>query len=513
MAHWLSGFALRAVGAAPTASTLLIKTMIPLSSHPPSGLRRQLRQKVKRPTATPLVKSLGMALRHPVVWLSLALVLNVLEGAVRKWVPGFSGGAGRAAAYFSKEILFLFAVACAFAGPITRPRPALVASAGWGTLALGLIAAGGTLSFFFGFNPVGTVLSLRAMIILPCAAFLFASHRGRFPLMGFAIIAVALAMLNAPLALLQSGLPNDHILNKYAAGEAIIVEVESGVRATGTFAYITGLGIASALGVWGGMVIISLSQNKKQQTFGALAILAGFGCAFASISRGTFVVAVVMLVLWALGARKARKMLLQSSLLACVALVVALLVVPSISDRFVRVAEGTVDRFESAGDSNMKRTFGQWDEMRNAITVHPLGTGLGTEQVGGNFAAKGKAGFTTYETQLPRIVAEFGVIGLLGFFALAFAAYYALQRTRQPSKPRWNMVVTATQLFVMGQLYVGVVYNHTASAAVWIVMAAVLAAAPVPAPRRLRVAKKRRQPISDQSEDSMLPEPSPAEPS
>ena len=485
--------------------------MIPRSSPLLSGAGRRPRQSIKSPEATPLLKSLGMAFRHPVVWLTLALMFNVLEGAVRKWVPGFSGGAGRGVAYFSKDILFLFAVGCVLVGPIARPRPALVASISWGALALGLIAAGGTLSFFFGFNPVGTVLSVRAMIILPCAAFLFASHREKFPLMGFAIVAAGLAMLNAPLSLLQSGLPNDHILNKYAEGEAIVVEVASGVRATGTFAYITGLGIASALGVWGGIVIISLSQNKKQQTFGALAILAGFGCAFASISRGTFVVAGTMLVLWALRARKARRMLLQSSLLACVALAVAMLVVPSISNRFVKVADGTIDRFESAGDNNMTRTFGQWEEMHNAVTAHPLGTGLGTEQVGGNFAAKGKAGFTTYETQLPRIVAEFGLIGLLGFFALAFAAFYSLQRTRQPSKPRWNMVVTATQLFVMGQLYVGVVYNHSASAAVWIVMAGVLAAAPVPAPRRLRAAKKRREPII-QSEDASR-EPSPAEPS
>jgi len=452
-----------------------------------------------------------MALRHPVVWLTLALMLNVLEGAVRKWAPGFSGGPGRVVAYFSKDLLFFVALAFALTGSITRPRPALVASFGWGALAFGLIVAGGTLSFFFGFNPVGTVLSLRAMIILPCAAFLLASHSERFPLMGFATMAVLLAMLNAPLALLQNGLPASHILNKYAADEATITEVAHGVRATGTFAYITGLGVASALGVWGGMVIISLSQNKKQQTFGALAILAGFGCAFASISRGTFVIAAAMLVLWALGARRARRMLLQSSLLACVALAVALLVVPSMSNRFMNVAEGTFDRFESAGDSNMVRTFGQWEEMQNAITVHPLGTGLGTEQVGGNFVAKGRAGFTTYETQLPRIVAEFGLLGLLGFFALVFAAYYALQRTREPGNPRWNMVVTATQVFVLGQLYVGVIYNHSASAAAWIVMAAVLAAAPVPAARRLRANKKRNSIMSES--DDPLPSPNPAEPS
>jgi hypothetical protein len=427
-----------------------------------------------------LTKSLGMAMSHPAAWLTLAIVLNVLEGAVRKWVPGFGEGPGRILAYFSKDVFFLLAVAVGLGQPMNRPRPALEAVIGWGILALGLIVSGGGLSYFFGFNPVGTVLSLRAMVILPCAAFLFASHRKRFPLMGFAVAAALLAMLNGPLALLQSGMPADHIINKYAAGEAVVVEVAAGVRATGTFAYITGLGVASSLGLWAGMVIISLAQNKKQRTFGALAVLAGFACAFASISRGSFVVAVAMLTVWALGGGRARAILLQSALLVCVVLGIGLLVFPNLADRFVRVAEGTIDRFETAGDSNMTRTFGQWAEMQDAVTLHPLGTGLGSEQVGGNFAAKGTAGFTTYETQLPRIVAEFGLVGLLGFFAMGIATLYGLQCTRQTSNPSWNLVVTATQLFAISQLYSGVVYNHSASAAVWIVIAAVLGASPVP---------------------------------
>ncbi len=459
--------------------------MIPQSSVHLPDLQGRRQKPKKKPPATPLLKSLGMAFRHPVAWLTLALMLNVLEGALRKWVPGFGTGPGRMLAYFSKDILFLFALGCAVTGPIVRPRSALVAGITWGALALGLIVVGGTLSFFYGFNPVGTVLSLRAMIILPLAAFLFASHRERFPLMGFAVVAALLAMLNAALALLQSGMPAGHFINKYAADEATITEVAAGVRATGTFAYITGLGVVAALGVWAGMAIISLAQNRSQRTFGALTILAGFACAFASISRGSFVVAAAMLSLWALGAGRARTMLLQSALLVCVLLAIALLVIPSLGNRFLKVAEGTLDRFESAGDSNMGRTFGQWEEMQNAVTEHPLGTGLGSEQVGGNFAAKGKAGFTTYETQLPRIVAEFGLLGLLGFFALTFATFYALQRTRAPANPRWNLVVTATQLFSLSQLYVGVVYNHSASAAVWIVVAAVLGSAPVP-PQRLR---------------------------
>lgn len=423
-------------------------------------------------------KQLLEAFRHPALWLSLAVILNVLEGAVRKWVPGFGEGLGRGIMYFSKDAVFLAGVGLLFFRNAKR-RPAMESLNHLGASALALILCGGALSTVFDFNAVGSFLSLRAIVILPLAAWFYATRVGRFPLTGFATIVIVLALINTPLALMQSGLPKDHLLNRYAASEVEAIELAHGVRATGTFAYITGLGVVSSLGVWAGLVVLGLARSGGQQLLGAVGILCGFGCAFASGSRGTFVTAAVMLACWMLSSVKAFRMVWSGTWMAAVTALGFLLVLPGLSDRFQIMALGTFDRFESAGDNNIQRSFGQWEEMWQALTTHPVGSGLGTEQVGGNFATKGQAMFTTYETQFPRIVAEFGVLGLAGYFLMVAAILHALQLTRNPRHASWNLVVTATQVYLLGQFYGNVVFNHTGSAAVWIVVAGVFAAAPI----------------------------------
>lgn len=431
-------------------------------------------------------RQLLAAFCHPALWLSLAVIMTVLEGSVRKWVSGFDEGFSRGIVYFSKDLVFLVGVALLFPRKARR-HPALEPLNHLGMFALLLIVCGGALSAAVDFNAVGSFLSLRALVILPLAALLYTQRVGRFPLVGFALVVIVLGLVNAPLSLIQSGLPKDHVLNRYAASEVAAVALEHGVRATGTFAYIAGLGVISSLGVWAGLVLLGLARSSLQQLFGAVGVLSGFACAFASGSRGTFVIAVVMLVAWSLSSVKALRTVWRGTLMAAVAALGILILSPGMADRFQTMALGTFDRFESAGDSNLQRSFGQWEEMWLALSTHPMGTGLGTEQVGGNYAVKGRAGLTTYETQFPRIVAEFGVLGLAGYFLMVTAVIYSLQLTRNPKTVRWNLVVTATQVYLLGQFYGNVVFNHTGSAAVWIVVAGVLSAVPI---SRLRKRKE-----------------------
>ncbi len=429
---------------------------------------------------------LRAALRHPALWLSLALAANVLEGAFRKWVPGFSGGAGRALAYFSKDIIFGIGVMMLVS---LKPRrnPALSTGSEWGGIAFALLGLGGLLSLTQGFNGTGAVLSLRALIILPLFGYFYAARVARFPLIGFAIIAVLLTFINAPLSLLQSGLPAGHILNKYAEDEMVVVEVASGVRATGTFAYLTGPAMVAVLGCWAGMVLLSLGKDNTTRALGTLGILSALACAFASGSRGGIVTVVAMVGLWALSSVRATRALWKSLWMSGLLVLATLLVFPTLAERFVTMGGGVFERFESAGDSNTQRAFGQFEELWHALTHHPVGTGLGTEQAGGNYVASGMAGFTQYENQFPRIVAEFGVIGFFGFLLLVCATLLALQATRGGSGSRWNLVVTATQITLLGQFYGSLVFNHTASALVWIIATAVLAGAPmIKRPRRDR---------------------------
>jgi hypothetical protein len=226
------------------------------------------------------------------------------------------------------------------------------------------------------------------------------------------------------------------------------------------------------------MVMVSLGKSWKVELGGAVGILSGFTCSFASVSRGSVVTALAMLGLWAFSSTRTVGMVLKGLLLAGGPAILVALLFPSIGGRFLISSEGAFNRFEDAGDNNMERALGQWEEMVDAMMTLPMGAGLGTEQVGGNAAATGVSSFTTYESQFPRIVAEFGVIGLLGFFALVAAVVLGLQKLKREGNRSWALAVTATQGYFIGQVYVNLVFNHTASAAVWLVVTAVFAAAP-----------------------------------
>ena len=438
---------------------------------------------------------------HPAFWLSLAFLANVFEGAVRKWVPGFASGAGRNLAYFSKDLILVLGVVL-MTGRVWRAASGLEELRKWGLPALGLIACGGLLSLSSGINAVGAALTLRALLVLPVLAYFYAGWSGkRFPLLGFAFVGVVLGVGNGVLGLIQSGLPSSHFVNKYAADELFVVELASGVRATGTFAYITGLGVASAMGVWAGMVMISLARSKWQLLWGVVGIFGGIACAFASISRGTVVTAIAMLAVWALSSVRASRLMVKGALVAGGVGLVLLLIFPGLAERFTNVGLGVFDRFESAGDNNTQRAVGQWGEMWEAVMETPSGNGLGTEQVGGNVATKGVASFTTYESQFPRIVAELGVLGFVGFLAMVAVVIMGLQRMKHgPGGASWDMVVTATQVYLLGQFYTNVAFNHTASAFVWLVVAAVFAAEPVGRRRRRRVKRKRPGRVGDRME-------------
>jgi hypothetical protein len=452
--------------------------------------QRTKRQANAGPAGSTLSAQVKAAFRHPALWLSLAFLANVFEGALRKWVPGFESGAGRNIAYFSKDLLMAAGVLL-MSGRAWRASRGLQQLRKWGLPALALIVFGGLLSLMGGFNAVGAILTLRGMLVLPVLAYLYAGWSGkRFPLMGLAFVGVILGVANGVLSLIQNSLPSTDFLNKYAEDEMNVVELATyGVRATGTFAYITGLAVASAIGLWSGMVMISLSRTKWHLVWGTVGILGGMACAFASISRGTVVTGLAMLGLWALSSVRGSRLMVKGILAAGPVGLVLVLLAPGLAERFTHVGEGTFDRFESAGDDNIQRALGQWSEMWHALSQTPLGNGLGTEQVGGNVATKGLAMFTTYESQFPRIVAELGILGFLGFLLMVVAVIMSLQRTKHgPGGARWALVITATQVYLLGQFYTSLAFNHTASAFVWMTVAAVFAAEPV------RRGKKRRRP-------------------
>jgi hypothetical protein len=407
-------------------------------------------------------------------WLVLlaALAMTVLEGAFRKWVFP-SGGALKYLLYFSKDIIFALVL---LFPKRSLPSPAMKVFGNWLIPGCVLLGAGAVLSSPHGLNPVGALLTARACVILPVIAWLAVPRLAGLPLRWVIWLLVAFTVLNFALGVEQNRLPSDHILNRYSETGMDIVAMESGVRATGTFSYITGMTIISSVGIWAGLSLMSLAKKQWQRIGAWPALAAGFGCGLASISRGPIVVGVAMVAGWMVCSRDGLSALFRSLVTGAFCLVIAsgLGVAPIFSE----LGAGVMQRQANGGDTFNNRAFGQFGEMFDALEMAPLGHGFGTEQIGGQYYATGQGGFNHFESPLPRLVMETGVLGLIGYLVICAGALLALQRAkREAANVGAKAMLLATQFFLLPMFYGNVIFNHTASAFVWIIFAAVLAAA------------------------------------
>jgi len=416
------------------------------------------------------------ALRQPAFWVTCALLANILEGAVRKWVPGFAGGGGRVVAYFSKDLLLVWLAILLASRPAVRGTVWSVFQS-WNSVACVFVLLGAMGAATSGVNLVGAVLTLRALVVLPLLVSWVGPRLHSFPLQAFANCVIVLCVSNGLLGLLQSGLPAGHFLNRYAAEEAEnIVEVASGVRATGTFAYLAGLSMMATAGAWSGMVGLSLGRSAKDNFLGVAGILGAFACAFASGSRGPVVVVGVMLLVWGVSSTQAWWLILKIGATGAVIAVIAAVAIPSVSERFLTMGEGVVDRFQNT-DSNTGRMFGQWASLAHASADYPFGGSLGGSQVAGQYAVTGKAGFADYESQFPRIVVETGVLGFLGYLLLVGGMVVSLQQVkRQTSDKGFVLAMTASQMLILGLAYGSMVYNHTGASFIFLIFLASMSA-------------------------------------
>jgi hypothetical protein len=406
-------------------------------------------------------------------------------------IPSGDGGWAYLA-YFSKDLIF----AALLLWPVQRKESKAEGTfCQWALPGAGLFLIGAFLSSWNGFNWVGALLTLRSGLILPLLAFYAAKRLQRTDLIGIARVLVLCALINCGLSLVQTGLPPDHILNQHALADSLVSVVEGKVRATGTFAYITGLGIMSSVGVWAGMVLLSTARDGRTRILALSGIMAGLGCALSSISRGPIVLGCLMLVSWVILSPGSWRVGGRSSLIGMLVLfsIGGLGLVPA----FRQLGRAVMQRQEAGDDTLSQRTFGQLIEASQAAAAVPFGGGLGTEQVAGNYAAKGAMSFTTYETQLPRLIVETGILGLSGYLLICTGAMVALQQVRKAGGGRdQSAALWATQLLFIPMLYANIVFNHVASAFVWMIFAAALATG-TPALAGYEEHGKRRKTRSD----------------
>jgi hypothetical protein len=399
-----------------------------------------------------------------------ALMLIVLEGAIRKWIVGTDTSALSYVVYFSKDIAFAVLIFL----PIKKRQDSVShVFRRWLFPGCFLVIAGAAGSSIQDLNPVGGGLTLRSAILLPLIAYFALQKIRGVSLRTVVLLLTLFTFVNFVLGVYQNSLPADDVLNRYASLSTDITAFDTGVRATGTFAYIAGMGVISLVGVWAGMVLLSLGGNRWNRIAGWVALASGFGCSLASISRSPVILGAVMLLAWGLfyrvGLSSGLRILMAGILFSLILVFSGL--TPTLSD----LGRGLIQRQETATDTFQERAFGQFQEAYEAITIAPFGNGLGSEQVGGNYYRNGVMSFTTFENQLPRVIMETGILGLIGFLMICAGAISTLQFAKQKATTESERsLLLATQLLLISMFYTNVLFNHTASSFTWLIFVVVL---------------------------------------
>jgi hypothetical protein len=415
----------------------------------------------------------GGAVKQATWWVLIAgLLLTVVEGAIRKWVIGSVFEFSSYVVYFSKDLLF----ASLLLFPAKRGESRALDRFGrWLVPGCFLLICGAVCSMTEQINYAGAVLTVRSLLFLPAVAFLVASRLQGISLRFVALLVGVLTVMNFGLGVMQNHMLPQDVLNRYATDTTEISTTETGVRATGTFSYITGMGIIAVVGIWAGIVYVSLSRNVRQQMVGWGILACGFGCGLASVSRGPVLIGSMMILAWIVfsGEWASTK---PRSLIACVSFLVVLTYF-GVTATFLKLADGLMLRAQTSSDTTQERGLGQLDEALLALKMAPFGNGLGTEQIGRYHYTQREMAETSFESQWARLILETGAFGLLGFLVLCLGAISALETAkRETSTPGENAALFATQLLFVGMFTTYLIFNHVASAFTWMIFSAVLAA-------------------------------------
>ncbi len=402
--------------------------------------------------------------------LLLSVAACVLEGVLRKWIFRDSAGPIKYACYFAKDFIFAAILFC-------RPHVALNKSLRT-VLLLGLppILIGALLSSVQGLNFVGGLLSLRALIALPVIAYFAIPRLAGIKINNVAFLIGGLTILNAFLGIKQYSSPVDSAINYYATDSGIgAVAFEENVRAAGTFSYITGYANFATVGAWAGVSLLCLARGRLRYIVCGWAFyVASLICALVSISRGTVLIVLAMLAVFAVSGKDALGNLFKG--LAAAVVLFAAGYALNLNPLFVQLSDTVIERHEMADDSVEGRTIAPFFEAGLATQLSPLGSGFGTEQVAGVYAETGVMSFARFESQFARLVVETGLTGLIGFLITAIGTIYILFRARRNVSDEGLRRVFVLTAFLVGSFFfTNVAFNHFASFFAWTTVTIALA--------------------------------------
>ncbi len=407
-------------------------------------------------------------------------LLTIFEGAFRKWVFGGSPPL-RYGMYFSKDLVFI----CAGLAGMAQARS---------TRLIGILL---TVSLFSLSVPtlvnlpnttaVGAILSIRAFLVLPVCAFLAGGAlRSVRDLDRIAFAVGVSTLVVGGLGALQFSLPPTHVLNRYDTGEEISRAIAdfSHVRATGTFSFISGMGIMAGVGGWAGIYLFLTARGLLGRAFATAVLFAGLCCGLVSMSRGGVVLHAVTVLGGGILFGRSRELIY---LLLVFVVGYSLFGDPSSEESVDPGMQGAVfQRFEKR-DSVGDRLGYVLMNLELGLTGHPFGEGLGRGQIGGNYAESGVRSWGSgYESELGRIGFEVGPLGWIGVVAWRVAAVVLMWRELRRAKDRHVRAALAASLPLFTLLALNyMAYNHTGSSFGWSFVALSLGAAtlqPQPVP-------------------------------
>jgi hypothetical protein len=403
------------------------------------------------------------------------VVLTIVEGALRKWVFSESPSL-RYAAYFSKDVLFVFAglAGAASMGVNNRRYAGLVLLA-----SVGLILPSSLATFGNG-SLVGAILSFRAYVVLPLCAFLAAATiRSDRSVAQMAILIGVFAIGEVALGSIQFRYPHTHWLNRYDL-EAARVASESGhARATGTFSYIGGMNTMTIAAAWAGTYLFMSRTRVISRAFGITVIFSGIICALLAMSRGGMVLWLITVAGGVLCFRRVRELFLITTL-ALAGLGYFFFAGAPEEHQEAGVYDVAMKRFQNA-DTFTHRTSYFFDDLFIAFTEYPIGVGLGVGQPGGYVSESTKEarlGIQPLENEPARIIQEVGILGLAGVFIIRLLPFAVIV-------PRWKKCTNRKRLalyaawipFLLVVAISNLAFNHTFSSLYWCLVAVICGAA------------------------------------